>query len=65
MCIRDSDARGVTNSFGRVHNTEGLSVIDGSLFPTSVGANPQLSIYGIAARSATALAKELGGRATE
>ncbi len=59
------DARGVTNSFGRVHNTEGLSVIDGSLFPTSVGANPQLSIYGIAARSATALAKELGGRATE
>ena len=24
-----------------------LSVHDGSLFPTSVGANPQLSIYGI------------------
>jgi len=55
------EQRGVTNSFGRVHDAEGLSVIDGSLFPTSVGANPQLSIYGIAARAATALAKELGG----
>ncbi len=54
------DALGVTDSHGRVHNCQQLSVIDGSLFPTSVGANPQLSIYGLAARAATALAKELG-----
>jgi choline dehydrogenase-like flavoprotein len=31
---------------------ENLSVHDGSLFPTSVGANPQLSIYGIVNRLA-------------
>ncbi|MBI3568711.1 MAG: GMC family oxidoreductase [Gemmatimonadetes bacterium] len=54
------DARGVTDSYGRVRHTDNLSVIDGSLFPTSIGANPQLSIYGLAARAATALAKHLG-----
>ncbi|MGL4711325.1 MAG: GMC oxidoreductase, partial [Shewanella sp.] len=38
---------------------ENLSVMDGSIFPTSLGANPQLSIYGITARNATALAQKL------
>jgi choline dehydrogenase len=36
--------------------------MDGSLFPTSIGANPQLSIYGLVAQNATALAVELGGK---
>ena len=36
-----------------------LSVMDGSVFPTSIGANPQLSIYGLTAQNATALAKQL------
>ncbi|HEX4934891.1 MAG TPA: GMC family oxidoreductase [Gemmatimonadaceae bacterium] len=57
------ERRGVTDSFGRVRHVDNLSVIDGSLFPTSVGANPQLSIYGLAARAATALARSLGGTA--
>jgi choline dehydrogenase-like flavoprotein len=39
-----------------------LSVHDGSIFPTSVGANPQLSIYGIVNRMAQSLARRLGGR---
>lgn len=39
-----------------------LSVHDGSIFPTSIGANPQLSIYGIVNRLAQALAVRLGGR---
>ena len=56
-------ARGVTDSFGRVYGVDNLSVIDGSLFPTSVGANPQLSIYGLASRAATALAARLGAKA--
>jgi choline dehydrogenase-like flavoprotein len=43
----------------QVHN---LSVHDGSLFPTSIGANPQLSIYGIVNRLATQLAKRLSTR---
>ena len=57
------ESRGVTNSFGGMHHAENVTVIDGSLFPTSIGANPQLSIYGIASRAATALAKRLGGAA--
>lgn len=39
-----------------------LSVHDGSIFPTSVGANPQLSIYGIVNRLAQGLARRLTGR---
>jgi choline dehydrogenase-like flavoprotein len=39
-----------------------LSVHDGSLFPTSVGANPQLSIYGLVNKLATQLAQRLTGR---
>jgi len=34
-------------------------VLDGSLFPTSIGANPQLSIYGIVAKLADGLAATL------
>jgi choline dehydrogenase-like flavoprotein len=33
---------------------------DGSLFPTSIGANPQLSIYAVAARLAEGIAADLG-----
>jgi choline dehydrogenase-like flavoprotein len=36
-----------------------LSVMDGSVFPTSIGANPQLSVYGLAWRSAARLAGDL------
>jgi choline dehydrogenase-like flavoprotein len=51
--------RAVVDPSGRHHQVDNLHVIDGSLFPTSVGANPQLSIYAIAARLATALAATL------
>ena len=44
---------------GRHHQLENLYVFDASLFPTSIGANPQLSIYGIVARLATDLAQML------
>ncbi len=46
---------------GRFHHLANLHVMDGSLFPTSIGANPQLSIYGIVARLAAALAATLKG----
>ena len=39
-----------------------LSVHDGSIFPTSIGANPQLSVYGITNLLAQGLARRLGGR---
>jgi hypothetical protein len=35
---------------------------DGSVFPTSVGTNPQLPIYGIACEQATKLAENLTGK---
>lgn len=54
---------GVTRPDGLMHRIEGVSVHDGSLFPTSIGANPQLSIYGIVARMAAGLAERLTGRA--
>jgi choline dehydrogenase len=37
-------------------------VHDGSVFPTSLGANPQLSIYALVARNASALGDALGGQ---
>lgn len=60
-CAMGEDAtQSVTRSDGRHHQVENLSILDGSRFPTSIGANPQLSIYGMVARDATALAAELG-----
>ncbi|MCG8669667.1 MAG: GMC family oxidoreductase [Pseudomonadales bacterium] len=49
----------VTNSQGNFHYLENLSVMDGSLFPTSIGANPQLSIYGLVSKMATGLSEKL------
>ncbi|MCJ8170480.1 GMC family oxidoreductase [Atopomonas sediminilitoris] len=50
---------GVTDSLGRHHQLENLSIHDGSLFPTSIGANPQLSIYGLTAKLASQLVERL------
>jgi choline dehydrogenase-like flavoprotein len=58
-----SDTTGVVRPDGVHWQIENLSVHDGSVFPTSIGANPQLSIYGITARLATDLAQRLGARA--
>ena len=49
--------QGVTDAWGRYRGLGNLSVCDGSLFPTSIGANPQLSVYGLAARNASRLAR--------
>lgn len=40
----------------KVHGLGNVHVIDGSLFPTSLGVNPQLSIYGLARLASTRLA---------
>ncbi|MFN3417564.1 MAG: GMC family oxidoreductase N-terminal domain-containing protein [Caldimonas sp.] len=57
-----NEAHGVVRPDGRHWQLENLSVIDGSIFPTSIGANPQLSVYGFANRLATGLATQLTGR---
>lgn len=56
------DKHGVIRPDGVHWQVENLSVHDGSIFPTSVGANPQLSIYGITNQLATQLAKSLSGK---
>lgn len=62
-CTMSDDVRlGVVGSNGRYHGLANLSVHDGSLFPTSIGANPQLSIYGLTARLASGLVRDLTGK---
>ena len=62
-CTMSDDPRqGVAGADGRYHGLANLSVYDGSLFPTSIGANPQLSIFGVVARLASGLAQQLTGK---
>jgi choline dehydrogenase-like flavoprotein len=57
-----TERQGVVRPDGTHWQVGNLSVHDGSLFPTSIGANPQLSVYGFANKLATGLAKRLSGR---
>ncbi|MGE5339288.1 MAG: GMC family oxidoreductase N-terminal domain-containing protein [Gemmatimonadota bacterium] len=56
-----SERNGVTDARGRHFQIENLSVHDASLFPTSIGANPQLSIFAIVNRITQQLVAELTG----
>jgi choline dehydrogenase-like flavoprotein len=60
--IAGTERLGVVRPDGQHWQLGNLSVHDGSLFPTSIGANPQLSVYGLVNKLATALAKRLTGR---
>jgi choline dehydrogenase-like flavoprotein len=56
-CPMGSDPRrSVVDTRGRHHQLENLWIADGSVFPTSLGVNPQLSIYAHARLFATAIA---------
>lgn len=55
----EDQKRCVVDSYGNHHQLENLSVFDGSIFPSAIGANPQLSIYGFTARNASALVTRL------
>lgn len=57
-----SSDQGVVDPEGRYFGLSNVSVHDGSIFPTSIGANPQLSIYGIVARLSAHLAKQMTGK---
>jgi choline dehydrogenase-like flavoprotein len=62
-CRMAGDAsNGVVRPDGVHWQLENLSVHDGSVFPTSIGANPQLSIYGIINRMAAQRTKRLSGK---
>ena len=60
--LAGSERQGVARPDGVHWQLENLSIHDGSLFPTSIGANPQLSIYGMVNRLAQGLAARLAGR---
>ncbi len=63
-CGMAADERhGVVRPDGVHWQLDNLSVHDGSLFPTSIGANPQLSVYGLANKLATQLAQRMSGHA--
>lgn len=59
-CAMGEDtARSVVDSNGKFHQLDNLFVMDGALFPTSIGANPQLSIYGLVLKLSEHLAATL------
>ncbi len=60
--LAGDEQRGVVRPDGVHWQVANLSVHDGSLFPTSIGANPQLSVYGVVNRLATGLARRLTSR---
>lgn len=57
-----TERHGVVRPDGVHWQIDNLSVHDGSIFPTSIGANPQLSVYGAVNRLAQDLAKRLTGQ---
>lgn len=62
-CAVSTDpAKGVVRPDGQHHHLANLSVHDGSVFPTSIGANPQLSIYGLVTRLTSGLIERLTGQ---
>ncbi len=59
-CRMGPDPRtSVTDSFGKVHGMENLFIADASLFPTSIGYNPQLTIMALALRNSEAIVRHL------
>jgi choline dehydrogenase-like flavoprotein len=62
-CAMGEDpSRSVVSSRGRHHELENLWIVDGSIFPTSLGVNPQLSIYAHARLFATEIANDFRGQ---
>jgi choline dehydrogenase-like flavoprotein len=47
--------RHVTDSYGKVHDAEGLYISDASLFPSPIGVNPMETIMALATRNAERL----------
>ncbi|HSE83049.1 MAG TPA: GMC family oxidoreductase, partial [Thermodesulfobacteriota bacterium] len=62
-CPMGEDRRkSVVDSFGRFHGIENLYIADASLFPTSIGVPPQITIMALAARIARHIVEGLGRR---
>ncbi len=55
MGPKDGEHAGVVDENGRVHGTNNVYVMDGSIFPTTLGVNPQITIMALALALATRL----------
>jgi choline dehydrogenase-like flavoprotein len=55
----EDEKRSVVDSLGTHRQLKNLSVLDGSVFPTSIGANPQVSIFAMTAKNTNALITRL------
>ncbi len=53
----DDRTKAAVGSNGKHHHLEGLWIADGSLFPTSIGIPPQLSIYALGLHVGRAIAR--------
>jgi choline dehydrogenase-like flavoprotein len=53
----EDSSRAVVDSRGRHHELENLWITDGSVFPTSLGVNPQLTIFAMAHLFATEIVR--------
>lgn len=63
-CAMGADPRSsVVDSLCKHHHLENLWVFDGSVLPTSLGVNPQLTIYGLVSKQTAAFASHLGLKA--
>jgi choline dehydrogenase-like flavoprotein len=60
MALGDDPRRAVVTSTAEHHQVQGLFVLDGSLFPTSIGGPPQIPIYAIARHLARHVAERIG-----
>lgn len=59
LAMGEDQTRCLVDSQGKYHHLDNLYVFDGSVFPTSIGANPQLSIYGMASKNAHRLVETI------
>jgi choline dehydrogenase-like flavoprotein len=48
----ENEAICATNSYGRVHGTEGLYIADASMLCTATGVNPQGTVMAVSHRNA-------------
>jgi choline dehydrogenase-like flavoprotein len=58
--MSDDPLLGPVDSQGRHHSAQGLWIADGSLFPTSIGGPPQLSIYALGLHVGRAVVQAAG-----
>lgn len=54
-----NERQGVVNADGQHYQLQNLSIFDGSVLPTSLGANPQLTIYALVWRNTERLISRL------